>query len=82
MTEIRKLVTFDEEVFIEGYKKAVTPWRMYAVAAVITNPWAGRYVEDLNPEIKRIGPELGKLLTDRIIRLARVALPTRQSVCR
>lgn len=69
-TEIRKIVTFDEEILIEGYKAVETPWRLYAVAAVITNPWAGHYVQDLNPEIKRIGPELGELLTTRIINLA------------
>ncbi len=70
MTEIRKLVTFDEEILIEGFKKADTPWRLYAVAAVITNPWAGRYVEDLKPEINTIGPELGELLTGKITTLA------------
>ncbi|MEM7269772.1 MAG: amino acid synthesis family protein, partial [Pseudomonadota bacterium] len=31
---------------------------------------AGRYVEDLKPEIMAYGPELGALLTDRIIALA------------
>lgn len=68
--EIRKIVTFDEEIFIEGFRKAEKPWRMFAVAAVITNPWAGRFVEDLNPEIRAYGPILGELLTDRIIKLA------------
>ncbi len=68
--EIRKIVTFDEEVLIEGFRKAETPWRMFAVAAVVKNPWAGRYVEDLKPEIYAYGPELGALLTDRIIALA------------
>lgn len=68
--EIRKLVTYDEEVLIEGFRPADTPWRMFAVAAVVKNPWAGRYVEDLKPEIMAYGPELGALLTDRIIALA------------
>ena len=68
--EIRKIVTFDEEVLIEGFRKAETPWRMLAVAAVVKNPWAGRYVEDLKPEIYAYGPELGALLTDRMIALA------------
>ena len=63
-------VNFEEEVFIEGFKKAETPWRMFAVAAVITNPWAGKYVEDLNPEIRAYGPILGELMTKRIIDLA------------
>lgn len=68
--EIRKIVTYDEEVFIEGFKAAETPWRMFAVAAVVTNPWAGRYVEDLKPEIKAYGPILGEMMADRMIRLA------------
>ena len=70
MSLIRKFVTFDEEILVEGFKQAEVPWRMFAVAAVITNPWAGRYVEDLKPEIHRFGPELGSLLTERIIALA------------
>lgn len=68
--EIRKLVTFDEEVLVEGFRPAATPWRMFAVAAVVRNPWAGRFVEDLKPEIQALGSPLGELLTDRIIKLA------------
>lgn len=68
--EIRKLVTFDEETLIEGFRAAATPWRMFAVAAVVKNPWTGRFVEDLKPEIQAYGPVLGALLTDRIIALA------------
>ena len=68
--EIRKLFNFDEETLIEGYKTAAQPLRMFAVAAVIKNPWAGRYVDDLKPEIHAFGPVLGELLTDRIINLA------------
>ncbi len=67
--DIRKIVTFEEEVLSEGFRKTQTPWRMFAVAAVITNPWAGRFVEDLNPEIQAFGPVLGALLTERMIRL-------------
>jgi len=69
--QIRKLVTFDEDVLYEGEKEANPPLRLIGVAAVVKNPWAGRgYVEDLRPEIKSMGPQLGKLLTDRIIELA------------
>lgn len=68
--EIRKIVTFDEEVFVEGFKATDSPWRMFAVAAVIKNPWAGRYVEDLKPEIMAYGPVLGKMMADRMIVLA------------
>ncbi|MEM8732838.1 MAG: amino acid synthesis family protein, partial [Planctomycetota bacterium] len=64
--DIRKIVSFQEDVLVEGYKPADKPWSLFAVAAVLTNPWAGRYVEDLKPEIQAFGPILGKLLTDRI----------------
>ncbi|QFT79971.1 hypothetical protein FIU89_05045 [Roseovarius sp. THAF27] len=68
--EIRKIVTFDEEVLIEGFRAARTPWRMFAVAVVLRNPWAGRFVEDLAPDIRAYGPALGEMMTDRMIRLA------------
>lgn len=68
--EIRKIVAYEEETLIEGYKAAATPLRMFAVAAVIKNPWAGRYVEDLKPEIQAYGPVLGELLTNRIVAMA------------
>ena len=68
--EIRKIVTYDEETLIEGYRAAETPWRMFAVAAVVRNPWAGRFVEDLKPEIMAYGPKLGEMMTKRMIALA------------
>ena len=67
--KIRKYVVYDEETLIEGFRKAETPLRMFAVAAVIENPWAGEYIEDLKPEILSIAPPLGKELTERITNL-------------
>ena len=67
--KIRKYVVYDEETLIEGFRKAETPMRMFAVAAVIENPWAGKYIEDLKPEILSIAPPLGKELTQRITNL-------------
>ncbi|MFT6913875.1 MAG: hypothetical protein ACJAWL_000161 [Motiliproteus sp.] len=64
--EIRKIVSYEEEILIEGFKVTPTPLRMFAVAAVIKNPWAGRYVENLRPEILAYGPVLGQILTDKI----------------
>lgn len=68
--DIRKFVTYEEEILVEGYKAASTPWRLFAVAAIVTNPWAGRYVDDLDPQIRAFGPVLGEALTKRIIALA------------
>ena len=68
--EIRKILTYDEETLIEGYRVSKMPWRMFAVAAVVRNPWAGRFVEDLKPEIMAYGPKLGEMMTQRMIALA------------
>ncbi|RLK08497.1 amino acid synthesis family protein [Ruegeria conchae] len=68
--EIRKIVTYDEEVLIEGFKETQQPSRMFAVAAVVKNPWAGQFVEDLKPEIQAYGPVLGEMMTNRMITLA------------
>jgi len=68
--EFRKLVHYQETVFIEGYKKTATPWQQFGVAAVINNPWAGRYVDDLGTEINQCAPGLGELLTNEIVSLA------------
>lgn len=68
--EIRKFVTYSENVLIEGFKKADKPLHIFAVAAVITNPWAGKFVEDLKPEIQAFAPLLGEQLTTKILKLA------------
>ncbi len=68
--EIRKFVDYSEEIHIEGLKEANNPLHIFAVAAVITNPWAGRYVEDLKPEIHAFAPILGEKLSERILKLA------------
>ena len=68
--EIRKIVTYDEEILIEGFRKTEKPWRTFAVAAVITNPWAGKFVDNLKPDIQAYGRILGEMLTDRMLSLA------------
>ena len=68
--EIRKFVTYSEEVHIEGFKKTDKPLHIFAVAAVITNPWAGKFVEDLKPEIHAFAPILGEQLTSKILKIA------------
>ena len=68
--KIRKFVTYSENVHIEGFKKTDKPLHIFAVAAVITNPWAGKFVEDLRPEIQAFAPLLGEQLTTKILKLA------------
>jgi hypothetical protein len=71
LPELRKVVTFDEDIHREGIRTADPALRMIGVAAVVTNPWAGQgYVENLGPEIARMAPPLGKMLTERLIALA------------
>ncbi len=69
--ELRKLVTTSEEIHVEGNKKCEAPLRLYGVAAVITNPWAGQgFVEDLMPTILAVAPELGALMVPRLVEMA------------
>lgn len=71
LPELRKVVTFDEDIHRDGEKAADPALRVIGVAAVVRNPWHGKgFVEDLGPEIRRMGPPLGKLLTERLITLA------------
>ena len=68
LKELRKIVTFDEDIYSEGGKEADPILRIIGVAAVLSNPWKGQgFVKDLQPEIKRIAPVMGKALTDRLI---------------
>lgn len=71
MGGVRKIVTWVETTLIEGDRAAPTPLRLFAAAAVLRNPWAGRgFVEDLQPEIRALAPVLAGTLTAEILRLA------------
>ncbi|MFG1344229.1 amino acid synthesis family protein [Xanthobacter autotrophicus DSM 431] len=61
---IRKIVTFVEETRTEMGRPVSPPTRRAAAVAVIENPFAGRYVEDLS-ELIAIGEELGGLLAEK-----------------
>ena len=63
---IRKIVTVVEETHTEMGKAVTPPTRRAAAIAVIENPFAGRYVEDLSP-LMAIGEELGELLAKRAV---------------
>ncbi|AJD46258.1 amino acid synthesis family protein [Rhizobium sp. SEMIA 4085] len=64
--EIRKLAVFLEETHSEMGRTVSPPTRKAAAIAVIRNPFAGRYVEDLTPLID-IGAELGGLLGEKCV---------------
>jgi hypothetical protein len=65
-SKIRKIVVFLEETHTEMGQPVQPPTRRAAAAAVIENPFAGRYVQDLT-ELTEIGEELGALLTERAV---------------
>jgi hypothetical protein len=64
--KIRKLVTVVEETRVEMDRAVEPPTRRAAAIAVIENPFAGRYVEDLSLLID-VGEELGALLAVRAV---------------
>lgn len=67
--EIRKIVATVEETFIEGFKKAEKPVKVAVAAAVIKNPFAGRYVQDLQPLIDEYSAYLGEILPQKALEL-------------
>ena len=66
--EIRKIVSYVEETFIEGGKASDKPVTMVGLAVVLKNPWLGRgFVEDLKPEIRANCSDLGALMVERLV---------------
>ena len=59
--DIRKIAVIVEETRREMGREIDPPTRKAVAVAVIANPFAGRYVEDLEP-LMAIGEELGGLL--------------------
>lgn len=64
--QIRRIVTVVEETLIEGGKPLPVPVRRAAAMAVIRNPHAGTYAEDLS-QLMAAGEELGTLLPRRAV---------------
>ncbi len=66
LLKIRKVVVTVEEIRTEGPHELAAPVRRATALAVIANPYAGRYVEDLSA-LFPVGAELGKMLADRAV---------------
>ena len=76
--KIRKIVVQLDETHLEG-GRAVTPVTRRALAmAVIHNPYAGQYSENLD-ELIEIGEELGALLGQRCVQALGIAPEQAQS---
>lgn len=66
--DIRKTVIVAEDIQAEGGERAGRPIRRAAGLAIVANPYAGRFVQDLSP-LFDIGMDLGNLLTKRLVDL-------------
>src|SRR5215467_13702187 len=63
--QVRKYVTVVEEILHEGGPPPAVPRKRAAVAAVVANPFAGRYVEEiagLMDDLKPLGIEMARRL--------------------
>ena len=76
--KIRKIVTVVEETRTEMGQPVNPPTRRAAAAAVIENPFAGKYVEDLTG-LMEIGEELGGLLAERAVAALGIPGPSAES---
>lgn len=66
---VRKTVVTVDEIFHEGGPVAEVPYRRAAVGAVIKNPFAGRYVEDIVgfiDDLKPLGVAMARKLIDAL----------------
>lgn len=62
---VRKIATIVEEIFHEGGPAPAVPLRRGAALAVIHNPYAGGYVENIQPlmdDLRPLGLEMSKRL--------------------
>ncbi len=66
--DLRRLVVTRDTIYAEAGAKAARPVTRALGIAVITNPFAGRQVQDLSP-MYEIGAELAELLMPQLIAL-------------
>ena len=64
--DVRKICVIVEESFHDGGKPLAAPHRKAAAVAVIRNPYAGRYVEVIEPFMEALKP-LGLQMARRLI---------------
>ena len=64
--KIRKILSCIEEIYHEGGPRAETPQRRASIIAVIENPFAGAYVEDIQTFMEDLTP-LGLTMATRLV---------------
>ena len=67
IARIRKMITVVDEIHTEMGQQINPPTRKAAAIAVLENPFASQYIEDLDILV-RIGEELGAILGKRCIK--------------
>lgn len=70
--KIRKIVVAVDEVLMQTGQEVKPPTRRAVAMAVIENPCAGRFVQDLG-DLSDIGEELGGLLGERCVQALGIA---------
>ncbi|MER8829020.1 amino acid synthesis family protein [Mesorhizobium sp. M0938] len=66
---VRKFLVQVEEIFHEGGPPAARPLKRGAIVAIIANPFAGRYVEEITgfmDDLKPLGLDMARRLIDAI----------------
>lgn len=64
--EVRKICTIVEDTYHDGGSPLATPHRKAAAVAVIRNPYAGRFVEVVEPFMEALKP-LGLVMAQRLV---------------
>ena len=72
LIDIRRVFTQVEDIHHEGGPRAAVPLRRGAIAAVLTNPYAGRYEPDILPMMAALNP-VGLDLARRLLAAMGVA---------
>lgn len=63
---LRKMATFIEDIHHEGGPAPALPRRRAAVVAIVKNPFAGGYTDDLESAMDDLKP-LGLMMTDQLV---------------
>ncbi|MEO7711182.1 MAG: amino acid synthesis family protein [Caldimonas sp.] len=66
VVDVRKLVLSVEDVWHDGGPRNATPLRRGSIAAILRNPYAGEYVDEIQPMMEALKP-LGREMAQRLI---------------
>jgi hypothetical protein len=78
--KVRRIVTLVDKTLAEGEKRVDNPWTIATAAAVIEDPYAGMYQEDLFPLIDTYSRYLSELLSGEIEKATGWDLQTAEAV--